>query len=257
MIPVVLVYAGLLAGFAGLATCLRALLRRRHPRAAWALIAGGAGVVLLAVALPARTRTVAAPASALDEMVPAWQFEERHARRIHASPDRVARALDEVTAREITGFRLLTWIRSPRLPGSREPASILAAPPDEPILALALRTGFEQLARRDDETVIGMLVIVPAAARPRSRADLAAWREAWTPARFAALAEPGYAKAAMNFRWRPDGEGWTRLETETRIYATDAGARRRFAAYWRVIYPGSSLIRHAWLAAIARRAEAS
>ncbi|MBV8202739.1 MAG: hypothetical protein JOZ15_19150, partial [Acidobacteria bacterium] len=46
------------------------------------------------------------------------------------------------------------------------------------------------------------------------------------------------------------------VTTETRVNATDAATRRRFAAYWRVIYPGSSLIRSMWLRAIRRRAEA-
>jgi len=33
--------------------------------------------------------------------------------------------------------------------------------------------------------------------------------------------------------------------------------RMRFAAYWRVIYPGSALIRVMWLRAIKQRAEAA
>jgi hypothetical protein len=49
--------------------------------------------------------------------------------------------------------------------------------------------------------------------------------------------------------------GGSRVTTETRILATDDGARRRFGAYWRVIYPGSALIRIGWLDAIRRRAE--
>jgi hypothetical protein len=36
---------------------------------------------------------------------------------------------------------------------------------------------------------------------------------------------------------------------------TDRAYRRVFAAYWRVIYPGSALIRRMWLRAVKRRAE--
>ena len=72
---------------------------------------------------------------------------------------------------------------------------------------------------------------------------------------FAALTAPGYAKAAMNFRWTEDGDGWVRLSTSTRVVATSPGARRRFAAYWRLIYPGSAFLRRTWLAAIRRRSE--
>jgi hypothetical protein len=46
------------------------------------------------------------------------------------------------------------------------------------------------------------------------------------------------------------------VNTETRVMASDASTARRFAAYWRAIYPGSALIRRMWLLAIERRAGA-
>jgi hypothetical protein len=39
----------------------------------------------------------------------------------------------------------------------------------------------------------------------------------------------------------------SRLVTQTRVAASDASAERRFAAYWRLIYPGSAFIRRMWL----------
>jgi hypothetical protein len=71
---------------------------------------------------------------------------------------------------------------------------------------------------------------------------------------FAAFDRPGWVRAAIDFRVAP-ARGGTRLETETRIAATDAGARRRFTWYWRVVRPGSALIRRDILRAIRRRAE--
>ena len=59
----------------------------------------------------------------------------------------------------------------------------------------------------------------------------------------------------MNFLVEPKDEGWCRVTTETRVFSTDDSARRAFAAYWRIIYPGSSFIRRMWLRAIRRRAE--
>ncbi|MCA1563325.1 MAG: hypothetical protein LC804_24755 [Acidobacteria bacterium] len=129
--------------------------------------------------------------SRLDEFVPAFQFVERHAITIPASPARIYEAVSSVTAREIRLFRTLTWLR--RF-GRSGPESILNAPPDVPIVDVAVRTMFILLA--DD---------------------------------------------------RP-------LSTETRIWATDESARRRFGMYWRVIYPGSALIRRMWLRAIRKRA---
>jgi hypothetical protein len=60
----------------------------------------------------------------------------------------------------------------------------------------------------------------------------------------------------MNFKLDADEAGGTRLSTETRVFASSPAARRRFALYWRVIYPGSALIRRMWLRAIERRATA-
>ena len=74
---------------------------------------------------------------------------------------------------------------------------------------------------------------------------------------FKAIREPGFAIAAMNFLIEDAGPGACTVTTETRVYAIDAPERRRFARYWRVIYPGSALIRRMWLRAVKRRAEAS
>jgi hypothetical protein len=58
----------------------------------------------------------------------------------------------------------------------------------------------------------------------------------------------------MEFRFEPTPAG-TLLSTETRILATDPGARQSFAAYWFLIRPSSSAIRREVLAVVARRAE--
>jgi hypothetical protein len=258
MLPVVVVDLGLALGLLALVALVRPLRRLGLPtrRRALALLAAAGALALGGLFLPAPSKSVARPSSALDRIVPTWQFDERHETTIRATPEAVARAVRAVTAREIRLFRLLTWLRSPRLPGRAEP-SILAPPADEPIVAVALRSGFMPLAEAPDEVVLGTLVLVPDEMRRLPPAELARRRAALTPERFAALDAPGYAKAVMNFRWVDRGDGTTRLTTETRIFATDAGARRRFAVYWRIIYPGSSAIRYAWLAAIRARAERS
>jgi uncharacterized low-complexity protein len=51
-----------------------------------------------------------------------------------------------------------------------------------------------------------------------------------------------FVLAAINFRVSASGPGVFLVSTETRVFATDASALRKFAAYWRVIYPGSALI---------------
>ena len=61
----------------------------------------------------------------------------------------------------------------------------------------------------------------------------------------------------MNFLVTPDGPNGSLVSTETRVFANSPAARRRFAAYWRVIYPGSAIIRRMWLRAIRQRATRS
>jgi hypothetical protein len=71
-----------------------------------------------------------------------------------------------------------------------------------------------------------------------------------------AFAQPGWVKTAVDFVVEPDGDG-TRVSTETRISATDARTRARFAIYWTLIRAGSGLIRRDLLHAVARRATTS
>src|SRR5438477_10526297 len=123
----------------------------------------GAGILLLGLAVSAAGAALPAPLLALpgghallDELVPACQFREVHEIRIHAPAEAVFRAIKTVTAREIRFYRLLTWLRSPRLTSAR--ADILAAPPDRPPLDVALHSGF--LLLKEDpprELVFGTL----------------------------------------------------------------------------------------------------
>jgi hypothetical protein len=245
MLGVVLVYAGLVSAFVGAVATLWPLgiLGLSSRRRGAALLAFGVLLVAAGWALPAPETRVASPSSRLDEFMPAWQFSELHTTRVKAPPKRVFRAIREVTANEILFFRMLTWIRRFGRPG---PESILNAPERKPLLEVATRTTFLQLAEEPNrEIVVGTLVVAP-------RGTVISEP---TPAGFKELKQPGFAKAAMNFRVEADGAGGSLLSTETRVYATDGASKRRFAAYWRVIYPGSALIRRMWLRAIVRRAE--
>ena len=76
-----------------------------------------------------------------------------------------------------------------------------------------------------------------------------------TPDEFQNFREAPLAKIAMNFRLVERDAAHCTVITETRVYAGGAPVVRRVAAYWRVIYPGSALMRHIWLRAIKLRAE--
>lgn len=177
----------------------------------------------------------------LDEFVPVWQFSERHSIEIDAPSSLVFDAIKRVRADEVFLFRTLTWLRRG---GRRLPQSILDPGTREPLIDAAVKGGFLKLAEEADrELVIGMAVIAP----PGAHAQITAHA-------FKTALAPGYALAAMNFMVQPVGSNRSVVTTETRIYANNEAARRRFARYWRVIYPGSAFIRRMWLRAIRKRA---
>ena len=237
-IGVALVDAGLAAGALGL------LSLGRDRRRAAKLIGLGGLLGLAGAALPAPPLRPRGAPVLLDIFLPVYEFREFHEIRVNASPEHIHEAIQGVTAGEIRLFQALTWIRSPKLPwGTPQPVSILNAPAERPILEVATSSGFCKLVEAPGiETVIGMAVICPRGAPPPS-----------TPAEFL-TDRPGFALAAMNFRIEEERDGECRLTTETRVHATDAWSRRRFAAYWRLIYPGSAFIRVQWLRAIRERA---
>lgn len=239
-----LTYAGLALGLAGALSLFRPLrfLRIRTRRVALGVFALGVPLVLAGAWWPWPEQR-AAGGSRLDAFVPSFQFVELHEARVRATPDAVYRAVRAVRADEIRTFRTLTWIRSPRLPWRPRRESIMDARQD-PILDVSTRSGFVWLAEEPGhEAAVGAIVCC----RPTrlSGAD-----------QFRGLTEPGFAKAAMTFRIEDLGGGECRVTTETRVFATDRRSRRRFGLYWAFIYPGSSLIRYGWVAAIKKRAEA-
>jgi hypothetical protein len=247
MIAVAFLHAGLLTLLAAVLSLLKPLrfLGIRTRRTAALLLVPGLLLAAVGQVLPAPEQRVPVPHTRLDEFIPVYQFHEVHTTRVKASSEHVYLAIREVTAREILLFRTLTWLRRFGRPA---PEGILNAPEHLPLLEVAVRTSFLELAAEPDhEIVIGTLVMAPAGWRPQSRP---------TPAGFQALDAPGFAKAAMNFRVEQAGPGVVEVITETRVYATDLRTCRRFAAYWRVIYPGSALLRRTWLRAIRLRAEA-
>lgn len=240
-----LVYAGLFGIFLGLVSLVKPLrwLRIRTRARGSGVLAVGVILVFIGVSLPAPLHRVAAKSSRLDEWMPEYQFAEFHSIRVHAAAGVTYRAFREVTADEIFLFRTLTWIRNPHWPGhGRE--NLLNPPEKQPILDVAVRSGFRLLSEEPGkEIVLGSLIVLDGVTRPNAAEGLRAFLR------------QGNALATINFRFQDDGAGWCTVTTETRVFATDDTTRQRFSRYWRVIYPGSWLIRYFWLRALRRRAE--
>ena len=156
----------------------------------------------------------------LDAYLPAYEFRTRHEVAVNADAARADKALRDLTWGDVPLVRALVFARG--LGKARASDRVL-----------------EALGRRAAvlEDVPGEGVILSLTRQ--------FWRVRWRGP------EPP-ATALVEFRAR-DGA----LTTETRVHVPDLGSRRKFARYWLVVRPFSSLIRMLVLRAAKRRAEAA
>ena len=182
--------------------------------------------------------------SLLDSVQPEYDFNELHQTVVRASPERTFAALRAMRPLDLPLTTLLMGIRGLASAMSRR---LVLDDLRKPVMDRLRDGGFTLLRETEREVVYGIVgrFWELRTSAPQEIADVSA---------YAAFDRPGFAKAAWNFRASRVGES-TRLSTETRIEATDAEARRRFGRYWRVVMPGSALIRREMLWAIRRQAE--
>jgi hypothetical protein len=246
MIDSYLVYLGLALFAAGLLSLLRPLRFLYIPTRWVALMVCGCGAALsLGVLLvPYQKKETTSRLNLLDDWMPRWQVDERHTLKVAAPPAEVFAAIHQVRAEEILLFRTLTAIRRC---GRTGPEDILNAPEKMPILDVATQTTFVMLAEEAPrELVVGTVIAAPREAREAGRLDAELFRKELPP---------GVVLAAMNFLVAPAEGGGSTVTTETRVHANGQAALCKFGVYWRLIHPGSDIIRRMWLRAIARRAE--
>lgn len=236
-------YLGLIMFTAGLALVVKPI-RLLRVTTRWhglGVVGGGVLLASMGLILPASESRVTRKETRLDEFAPVWQFRECHTIEVAAPPARVFEAMKRVRADEVFLFRTLIWIRSG---GQPTPQSIETAGEHESLIDVATHTTFVLLAEDvPRELVIGTVVGEP----PGTRGPL-------TPEFFQKPIPDGFAVGTMNFLVTAKDPGHSLVSTETRVFANGPSAQRRFAAYWRVIYPGSAIIRRMWLRAIERRA---
>lgn len=172
----------------------------------------------------------------IDQVMPVYDRSEVHRRQTAAAPADLWSAIDDLRPDDLPLMRALMSLRTlgRRVDGG-----------NRTVLQGFERMGFRRLAEERDRELV-----------------LAGIGQFWKPAgglrkvtskeQFLAFEEPGYAKAAFNFRIE-HGE----ISTETRIAGTDAQSQRLFGLYWLLIRPGSGLIRREWLRALDHQALAS
>jgi hypothetical protein len=239
------VWAGQTVTFLGLVSLIVPL-RFLGIRSRWAgaaALCAGEALSVAALFWPAPALRTEASNSRLDAILPAYHFVERHAERVKASPERVRAVMEEVTFGDLVVYNALMRVRSPfarrAAGGDLEQARVLETMtrPGSNFMRL------EDSPREIDMGMTGRPWGGPASRPVRNAAEFAAYEEATA------------VKVAFNLKIDDVGGGVAEISTETRIYATDDAARRTMARYWRMIYPGSGMIRRMWLRAIRDRAD--
>ncbi|MFI5098543.1 MAG: hypothetical protein ACHQT6_11280 [Candidatus Acidiferrales bacterium] len=228
-----------LSGLANLARPFRFLGIRK--RAVGALIlAGGVGLAIAALLWPAPIIRVAHHRTLLDDIMPEYQFSERHSARIHARSEQVMQAVRESTFGDMKSLVTLLKIRGAVL-RIHDTGGFLQ---DKRVLDAFSASGYLSGGSEHEIVMCG-------GANVRAKRRL----EARTVQEFADDREQGGVKMAFDFNVEEAEEGWSTISTETRVVALDDFTRRGMGRYWRLIVPGSGLLRLQWLEGIKKRAE--
>ena len=113
MLGSAIVYSGLAIATAGVILAIRPIERLHVTSRSQGRAIVGMGVLIAGFGFiaPTSEKRIDLVDKRLDEFVPVWQFNERHAIDIDASPERVFAAIKSVRADEISLFQTLTWIR--------------------------------------------------------------------------------------------------------------------------------------------------
>lgn len=186
----------------------------------------------------------------ITELMPEPDIVMRHVRGVHAPPEQVFAAISR------TDF------------GKSGLISLLFALRGIPALLMAPREAFEKVRNRKSDSALTLGRITKegfglVAEQPGREIVLGVSGRFWKAsaklkpadrAQFKAGPPPGDVLVAWNFLVEPAPDQHCRLSTETRIQAADVDTRLTFKRYWRVVHPGSALIRRSMLAAIAREA---
>lgn len=237
-----LAYAGIviaLGGLANLAFPFRFLgIRKRYAGAL--ILIGGAALAYAALLWPAPTIRVVQHQKLLDDTMPEYQFYERHSLRIHARPEQVMQAVRESRFRDLKSIGTLMKIRAAALRIHDDGSSLQ----DRQVLEAFSASGYA-MGGTDHEIVMcgGANVLEKRPLQVRTLKECADYRE------------PGALKVAFDFRAEDAGGGWSTVTTETRVVALDDATRRGMGRYWRLIVPGSGLLRRQWLDSIRKRSE--
>lgn len=186
--------------------------------------------------------TKAQTGQVIDQLAPEYAFNEYHERIINATPETIKEAFRITGVGDIPVVHLLMKIRgiaeekdrSGEVSKTEAETGILKTP------------DFDWIIVDSIECITFIIMNVSTKTPPPVLKTIE---------QFNAFNEPGYNKVAVNFRFKQLENGQTLVSTETRNFAQTTSDNQQFARYWRIIYPGSALIRRVWLDTLAKKAE--
>lgn len=238
-----LVYSGFVLALIGLANILLPFrfLGVRKRSSGTLVFAGGAALAVTGLLWPAQVIQASQRASHLDDIMPEYQFAERHTIRTRARPEEVMRAVRDSTWGDLRSLNTLMKIRGIVLRAPFQATGYFA--PDKRVMDVFTASGYLADSSGHEFVMFGAVN-----SRLKRGVVIHTWEE------YVDCRDPGTAKMAFNFTAEDAGGGWTTVTTETRMMVEDSSSHAP-AIYWRLIVPGSGLLRREWLAGIKRRAE--
>ncbi|MDD4822010.1 MAG: hypothetical protein PHI48_05565 [Bacteroidales bacterium] len=210
---------------------------------------GGVLISLASLLYPVKMKHSSTTNQKIDALLPDFAFNEFHEVRINASPERVKQLLQVTGVKDIAAARWLMKIRgiadedvdlsdraSHNIVGSETISTpdfnFFVVAPDELITVMILKS-----------------VIITNNSNQLAPPEISRLEE------FTSFDTPGYVKVAVNFRFISTDTNETILTTETRNKGITARDNRVFGYYWKIIYPGSAIIRRVWLDTIKKKAQ--
>ncbi|MEW6208605.1 MAG: hypothetical protein AB1631_09575 [Acidobacteriota bacterium] len=176
----------------------------------------------------------------IDRFISNPDVRKRHETIVRAPADVVFEVAEHFDLESILLVRAIFWLR----------ARLLGAPHarmKKGLLEGMMGIGWGRLSYTPNREVVMGAVTEPWIGEVKFRSI--------PPDRFAAFDEPDLVKIVWTLEAEPLGSALTRFSTETRVIATDDGARAKFKSYWRKFRIGILIIRWLTLPAVKREAE--
>jgi hypothetical protein len=176
----------------------------------------------------------------IDLFIPEADLRERHHSIVRAPAEVVFEVAERFNLQSIPLVRAIFWLRA-RFFG------VPYVPMKKGLVEETTEMGWERLAYWPGREIVMGAVTRPWLGEVKFRPV--------APDRFAAFCEPDMVKIVWTLEAEPLGPALARFSTETRVLATDEGARAKFKSYWSKFGIGILLIRWLVVPAVRREAE--